>query len=183
MRQVRAVRRTSDGNLVRERQCGSSQSLLVCAALNGCATIEISKVTPNQSNVDGLRFYRPDLYLLVTADAADPSGKGLQTSVISLPNKNEEYILRHKSGIGSTELSATLEGGWNLTQLGTTVDTKVPETITGVAGVLGTVGGLAALRTSLALEPGLYLIEFDATSGQVKGLREINLQVPAGSTP
>ena len=36
-----------------------------CVIFSGCATVEITRIT-NATYKDGLRFYRPDLYLLVT---------------------------------------------------------------------------------------------------------------------
>ena len=89
----------------------------------------------------------------------------LQTSVISLPNKTQEYVLRSTVGVGAAEMSATLEGGWNLTQVGTKIDSKVPETITALTGALQAAGGIGVLRTSLLLDPGLYRIEFDKETG------------------
>jgi len=148
-------------------------ALTLCLAVlvSGCATVEVTKVT-DATYKDGLRFYRPDPYLLVTAD----KDGNLQTSVIFLPNKAEEYVLRSHSGVGVAEVSATLEGGWNLTQLGTKVDTKVPETITALTGTLQAAGGIAALRTSLPLKPGLYRIKFDPTTGAVSGVQTVPMQ-------
>jgi hypothetical protein len=119
-----------------------------------------------------LRFYRPELYLLVTMD----KDGNLQTSVISLPNKSEEYVIRPNVRFGSVEVNVTLESGWNLTQLGNKIDAKIPETITALTGTLHAAGGIAALRTSLPFEPGLYQIEFDKKSGIVSGIRSVPLK-------
>lgn len=110
----------------------------------GCSTVEITRVSDSAYS-DGLRFYRPASYLLVTKDKEG----NLQTFVISLPNKNEEYVIKPKVRLGTAEVNVTLEGGWNLTQLGTRLDTKIPETITALTGTLQAAGGIAALRTSL----------------------------------
>ena len=145
--------------------------LMLAVAMVGCSAVKITKVSDSTYS-DGLRFYRPDPYLLVTLDKE----KNVQTSIISLPNKNEEYVIKPKVRLGTVEVSATLEGGWNLTQLGTKVDTKIPETITALTGILQAAGGIAALRTSLPLEPGLYRIEFDKTTGGVSGIKKITLK-------
>ncbi len=144
--------------------------VLLCVLLSACATVQITKVN-DSTYKDGLRFYRPDLYLLVTKDKEE----NLQTTVISLPNKNEEYVLRTTAGIGAVEMSAKLEGGWNLTEIGSKIDSKVPETITALTGVAQAAGGIAALRSSLPLKPGLYRIEFDG--GKVNKLKRIELAI------
>ena len=134
--------------------------ILCCAMFSACATVEIIKVT-DSAYEDGLRFYRPEPYLLVTKDKEEK----LQTSVIYLPNKTQEYALRTKPGIGAIEMSATLTHGWNLTEIGAKIDSKVPETITALAGVLTAAGGLGVARTTLTLDPGLYRIDFDKNTG------------------
>ncbi len=145
--------------------------LMLAVTMVSCSAVEITKVSDSTYS-DGVRFYRPEPYLLVTKD----KDGNLQTSIISLPNKNEEYVIKPKVRLGTVEVSATLEGGWNLTQLGTKADTKIPEMITALTGTLQAAGGIAALRTSLPLEPGLYRIEFDKTTGEVSGVKKITLK-------
>jgi hypothetical protein len=147
-------------------------------AISGCATVEVKKTT-DADYKDGLRFYRPDSYLLVTVD----KDGNLQTAIVSLPNKKQEYVVRTKTGLGATEMTASLDGGWNLTQLGAKVDSKIPETITAVTGAVTATltaarGGVpaAAPRTAI-LEPGLYRIEFDKDTGTVSGLTKVTLKV------
>lgn len=149
--------------------------LMVLSVLtSACARVMITRVTDSTPYKDGLRFYRPDLYLLVTMD----KDSALQTSVISLPNRSQEYVLRTTAGLGATSLSATLEGGWNLTELGSTVDTKVPETITALAGA----PILTAFRNvegeQQSLKPGLYRFVFDDNTGIVCCLQRVPLKVP-----
>ena len=143
---------------------------MLAVTIVGCSTVEITKLSDSAYS-SGLRFYRPEPYLLVTQDNNGNS----QTSMISLPNKNEEYVIKPKVRLGTVNVSATLEGGWNLTQLGTTVDTKVPETITAIAGTITAMGAVIAMKkSSLPLEPGLYRIEFDKQTGGVSALKRIN---------
>jgi hypothetical protein len=144
--------------------------LLYCVMFSGCASVEIIKIT-DSTYKDGLRFYRPEPYLLVTKDDL---GK-LQTSLIYLPNKSQEYALRTTLGIGAVDMAATLKDGWNLTDIGAKIDSKVPETITAITGALQAAGGLPAFRTSLTLEPGLYRIDFDKPTGFVSGLSPVPL--------
>jgi hypothetical protein len=72
-------------------------------------------------------------------------------------------------------MSATLEGGWNLTEIGSKIDSKVPETIQALTAALQAVGGIASLRTSLTLEEGFWRIDFDKSTGFVSGLKKVPL--------
>lgn len=130
---------------------------LFSVLFSGCATVEITKITDSTYR-DGLRFYRPEPYLLVTKDGQDK----LQTSLIYLPNKKQEYALRTTVGIGTVDMSATLKDGWNLTDIGAKIDSKVPETIEAITGALKAAAGRFQ-QTSL--DPGLYRIDFDDTKG------------------
>jgi hypothetical protein len=130
----------------------------------------ITRVTDSTPYRDGLRFYRPEPYLLVIRDTSGT----LQASVISLPNRDQEYVLRKRGGIGATEVSATLEGGWNLTQFGSKTDTKIPEMITAFAGALQPQRGPGGLLTT-STPPGLYRFLFHKDSGYVIGVQWIGL--------
>ena len=141
--------------------------IVACVSLScaGCATVKVSKVT-DETYEDGLRFYPADPYILVSTD----KDGNLLTSVISLPNHKAEYVIRTSAGFGTAEMSATLEGGWMLTQLGAKADSKAADAITAITGALGTVAGLRSAMSSLRLEPGLYRLEFDPKTGTVTGL-------------
>ena len=73
-----------------------------------CASVEITRITPENPYKEGIRFYRPYPYLLVTKDK---EGKNLESKIIYLPNKNEEYAIKVKSGIGTVDTKFTLEDG------------------------------------------------------------------------
>jgi hypothetical protein len=153
------------------------KSISILAAvlcLASCSIMQIERVT-EKSYKDGLRFYRPEPYLVVTVTPE----KGLNNTIIWLPNYNEGYVLRPKGGFGSSEISATLENGWNLTDLGLVRDSKVPETISSITGAVSTAAEVfkfdAAAKEKI-LVPGLYRIIF--TNGIVSGLERINLQEP-----
>jgi len=68
-------------------------------------------------------------------------------------------------GIGSVTMHPTLQDGWNLTSLDSSVDTKFPETLTAVAGLVtaaigkGAGGKLLITAGSQNLGPGLYRID------------------------
>lgn len=145
--------------------------------LTACAGVSVERIRSEADYRGGVRFYRPQPYLLVT----DAKG-AIETSIVYLPKTSEEYALRVRPGFNGVDAKATFDQGWNLTALG---DSRT----NGAAEVLTAVGGLArsaaALEGALAepgaqLAPGLYAIEFDAATGLAKLLRRVNLAVEAG---
>ena len=42
---------------------------VIAILMTGCAGVEITKITPKNADKEGIRFYRPWPYLLVTEDA------------------------------------------------------------------------------------------------------------------
>jgi len=147
--------------------------LILVAA--GCARVIVSKVTPGNEARAGIRFYRPHPYLWVTKDK-DTKGNGgsLKGVIIWLPDKSEEYAIRVKSGLGSTNLKFTLENGWNLTEFGEVRDSKIPETIQALAGYLESAAALVTAKQAAGekaeLAPGLYAFVFDPKTGLVSDL-------------
>ena len=143
--------------------------LILCLSIllifSGCSKVTIEKY--DGSDTEGLRFYRPSPYLLITQ-----TKDGASTSIIWLPDKKEEYIVKHRPGFGSSQFSVTLNEGWNLTEIGSTMDSKIPETITAF-GALAT--GFAARISPDELQPGLYEITYNETNGNISGLRRIEL--------
>jgi hypothetical protein len=145
--------------------------VLLCLA--GCAGVSIQRVASDSDYKGGVRFYRPQPYLLVT----DAKG-AIETTVIYLPKTNEEYAFRVRPGLNGVDAKATLDQGWNLTSIG---DSRT----NGAAEILTAVGGLgraaAAFNGVLAppdeLAPGLYAIEFDPKTGLASGLRRVELKV------
>jgi hypothetical protein len=186
---------------------------LCAALLTGCATVEIKPITTGQADdptINGARFFQPSPYLLVTATQVDPNSTpqpggdaaapgappapdkpapakaAVPTStmqIIWLPNMTKPYVINVKPGWGTVNGSFTLDNGWNLTSVGSQLDSKIPETITAVSGLLtaaaGTAGGAAvhpALKT--LIPPGLYRIEFDPTTGLVSNLALVTTPPP-----
>jgi hypothetical protein len=177
--------------------------LPVIFLLGGCASVAVKKV--ETGNEEGIRFYRPHPYLLVTEEpppktdaetgsaAADkPKPKKAKLSsdtqsapaadtgkwyaqIIWLPDKSENYAIQVKSGLGTIDSSVTLKDGWELTQFGGKIDTKVPETITAISGLLQAAAGV--VPKGAAGRPGpaekvafkLYRLEFDK-SGMVTSI-------------
>jgi len=149
--------------------------LLPCLLLlTACAGVSVERIRSDADYKGGVRFYRPQPYLLVT----DAKG-AIETSIVYLPKVSEEYALRVRPGLNGVDAKAAFDQGWNLTSLG---DART----NGAAEILTAVGGLA--RSAAALEgvlgepptplaPGLYAIEFDPATGLARSLRRVHLAV------
>jgi nitrogen fixation protein len=133
--------------------------------------MQIERAT-EKSYKDGLMFYRPEPYLVVTYIPE----KGLNNTIVWLPNYSDGYVIRPKGAFGSSEINVTLENGWNLTDLGLVRDSKVPETIASITGAVASAAEVFKFDTAKdkILAPGLYRIIF--TNGVVSGLQRINMQ-------
>lgn len=140
----------------------------------GCAGVSVTRLDSESQYHDGVRFYRPQPYLLVT----DAKG-AMETSIVYLPKTNEEYALRVRSGLNGVDAKAAFDQGWNLTSLGDARTNGFAETLTALGG-LGRAA--AAFKGAIAppaaeLSPGLYAIEFDPATGLAKSLRRVSLTV------
>ena len=118
-----------------------------------CASVEITRITPENPYKEGIRFYRPYPYLWVTKD----KDGNLQGTIYYLPNKNEEYAIKVKSGVGSVDTKFTLENGWNLIQFGETRDSKTAEMITALTGSLKDLKGILEVAKRRTLSRVIYV--------------------------
>lgn len=133
--------------------------ILTVAVLAGaCARVEITKLTDARTYSEGIRFYRPAPYLVASQEK-----DGCKHEIVYLPDPDEEYVIRVLSGIGAVDAKATLENGWNLTALGEARDSKVPETITAVGGLLTAFKPKALLPGEKPVEcrPGIFKLTYD----------------------
>jgi hypothetical protein len=137
--------------------------------MTGCAGVQIARITPENPNQEGVRFYRPHPYLWVTKD----KDGNLQVTFMWLPNKNEEYAIKVKSGIGSVDVKFKLADGWNLTEFGEVRDSKIPETITALTGSLKDLKGVLELAKKEELNPGLYMLIFDNKTGLISDIKPV----------
>src|SRR5207249_10507047 len=136
----------------------------------GCASVIVRKVpVTNPVDIEGLRFYRPTPYLLVSEVASESKestatrasqANSLQFSIVWMPDLSEEYVIRAKPGLGSIEYSPTLENGWNLTGLNAKADSKAAELLTAVAGLIPKAAP-GRPEQAPALKPGMYPFEFE----------------------
>lgn len=79
--------------------------------LGGCSSVNVVK-SPSPGD-NGIRFYRPKPYLLVTP--ADPTGRMVKLEVLQLPDYSEEYSIHPK---GKKPPAVQLQDGWNLVGVG-----------------------------------------------------------------
>jgi hypothetical protein len=138
--------------------------------IEGCAHVEITRITSQNQNAEGIRFYRPYPYLLVTKAK---EGENLECKIVYLPNTNENYAINIKSGIGTAETKFTLENGWNLTGYGETRDSKTVEMITALTGSLKDLTGMYKMTSEEELRPGLYVFIFDDRTGLISDLKPV----------
>jgi hypothetical protein len=132
--------------------CGVLVTVLL---LVGCAHIEIRPLTKEEredpdkaSKLNGVRFFRSSPYLLVRQTGNDGS---CDVTIVYYQNVDEPYIIIPHQGIGSITYNPTLTDGWNLTGFSGTVDSKVPEMITAVTGLVA--AGVAAAVPSAPAAP------------------------------
>ena len=143
---------------------------LCLASLGGCASVGVTRLSKDADYREGIRFYRPQPYLLVSTKGSERSAQ-----VVWLPKKDEEYVLRVRSGLGAVDAKFALQDGWNLTEFGESRDPQTGDILGGAIGLAKTVEALAAPPGSDDLPPGLYAIEFDSATGLVRALRRIDL--------
>jgi hypothetical protein len=155
-----------DGRKVQSsNRCVCSALLLFGIALifNGCAHISFHDPANPNRNV-GLEYYKLKLYLLVTNTEDGP-----KSEILTLPDLTQpRYALLHP-GYGSSSLSVKLTNGV-ITEVGQTVDTKIPETITALANMATAARG----REQEAGKPNFGLYEIVNCNGEMK-LKEVNL--------
>ena len=141
----------------------------IAAALVGCAHISFHDPRNPGRNI-GLEYYKPKLFLLV-AKNKDGTTKA---DILTLPDLAQpRYALLHP-GYGSSNLALKLNNGV-LTDVGQTVDTKIPETITALGSLATAVGGIPKGPQSLGAgtsEPSFRLFEIIMRDSQVT-LKEV----------
>ncbi len=125
--------------------------------LSSCSSVKFYNAS-TQEEEDGVQFYYPKPYLLVTYSTKD-GGKDLtlSTQIIYLPDLVNPKYAKLKSGFGASNLSIGLSNGI-LTAVGQQSDSKIPETISSIAGLATAISGLQNSRDKL--DPvNLYAIE------------------------
>lgn len=159
-------------------------AVAVAWCLAGCANVKVVPVRPGDTKTEGVRFWAPHPYLLVTkgtyrqgADKqnddprADPPATGQEvtnTYLIWLPDPDKEYAIQLKGGSGAANAKITLKNGWMLDTFNAEADAKVPETIEALTGAFKALPiGLKQESQGLIegilkeVPPGLYRFEFN----------------------
>jgi hypothetical protein len=84
---------------------------MFAALLAGCSSANVTKNPGPDDN--GIRYYRPKPYLLVTP--ADATGRMVKLEVLQLQDYSEEYSIHPK---GRKPPAVALKDGWNLVAVG-----------------------------------------------------------------
>lgn len=145
-------------------------SLAVCLLIvvgSGCSSIQVKPIESESEH--GLRFYQPEPYLLVSVTEVEDTTTKLKSEIIWLPNFKKGYVAKPTGYVGSSNIKLTLNDGWNLSDFGLNRDSKGPEIVEAIAGL---VTAVAALDKVEILQPGLYQFVYD-DEGHVKSLRKL----------
>ena len=102
----------------------------------------------------GIRYYRPKPYLLVTpAEATSGAGRTATVTPVDnqvkiaiqyLPDFSEEYALDVRPGLGRADVSVQLEDGWNLVSIDQDIDSQFDENLSAISDVMKGVASVAS---------------------------------------
>lgn len=130
-------------------------------ALVGCTPRVRIRQSPGPRDT-GIRYYRPKPYLLIEpaeivttvgeTATTSPSQEFVSITLDYLPDFTEEYSINVSSGLGTADVSVTLEDGWNLTQLNQVIDSNFDENVAALAE-LASAGASAFVPTSASDAP------------------------------
>jgi len=125
----------------------------------GCAQVTVTHVDDSDRS-PGVHFYEPRPYLLVSVQKKKDE-KGVEhneftSQIVWLPDRTRRYVARVVPGWGTVDGSIKLTNGWMLAELGAKSDSKIPETINAVAGLVKEAAALADVP-----QQGLYRIDID----------------------
>lgn len=144
---------------------------LVCSAflISGCAEVQVKHVD-DQDASDGVHFYEPRPYLLVSNQQKQDDKGNVQnqfsSQIIWLPDHSRRYVVKIKPGWGTVDGSVKLQDGWMLDALGSKMDSKGPETVNAMTGLVS-----VAAKAADQVPQGLYLIDI-GPDGSVKLVKQ-----------
>ena len=145
--------------------------LIACALIiSSCAGVRVTRVSPDNQDEEGIRYYRPQPYLLITRTKDD----SIKTTILWLPKMNEQYCISVKSGFGSVKTNFKLENGWNLTEFGQENEIKTGDIVSSISGLLGNILTTKG-ELKLDVEPGLYAFVFNEKTGVLERLEKIEI--------
>ncbi len=121
----------------------------------GC-TPRIKVIANPTARDQGIRYYRPKPYLLVTSGTTQvtkgedsstttivPDAQYVNIQLQYLPDFAEEYALDVRTGFGSANVGITLENGWNLITVNQDLDSQTDENVKAAAELIGSIGKIA----------------------------------------
>ena len=119
--------------------------MLCWLLLLGCTPRVIVRQSPTADD-EGIRYYRPKPYLLISALQKDTVASPDYVSITLdyLPDFSEEYSINVRPGLGIAEVNVGLEDGWNLVSLNQKLDSQTDENIKATSELLKSVAGLAS---------------------------------------
>lgn len=164
---------------------------IIILFLQSCASVQY--LDKNGNKADGVKTYTANPYLLVYyvapeagKDTEAEEGKNeknpvvaekiAKTEIIYLPDLKNPLYLKHKNGFGSAKLSIGLQNSI-LTSYGLDTDSKMPETLTSIAGILPSILGTSAIAGKDKPEDKLFeLYEVLLDKDQVITLKPVTIQ-------
>lgn len=107
-------------------------AILAGALLSGCAGVDFY-ADPDLNKKTGIPIYGAKPYVLVSR--TQNKDKPVEVAILYITDRSQVIYANPRSGFGSADLKLTLDHG-QLTQFGQITDTKIPELITAVSGLL-----------------------------------------------
>lgn len=110
----------------------------------GCTPRVIVRQSPTADD-EGIRYYRPKPYLLISALQKDTTASPDYVSITLdyLPDFSEEYSINVRPGLGIADVNVGLEDGWNLVSLNQKLDSQTDENIKATGELLKSVAGFS----------------------------------------
>ncbi len=115
------------------------------AVATGCTPRVIIRQSPDAHD-QGIRYYRPKPYLLVTplSKDTDAATNAVSIKLEYLPDFTEEYSIDVRPGLGVADVSVELKDGWNLVSINQKLDSQTDENIKAAADLLKSAASLPA---------------------------------------
>jgi hypothetical protein len=122
----------------RQHRCATAVTL-IALGLSGCAGVNFYS-DPTLKTPTGIPIYGARPYLLVSRTGAE--AKPVETSIVYITDPEKVIYADPKSGFGTAKLTLELAGG-QLTSFGQETDTKIPELLAQVSGLITARAGAA----------------------------------------
>lgn len=153
-------------------------TLLSAFLLASCANVTFHPEAPNEKTADlsrqtGLKYYTAKPYLLI-----GPTGNKdapMKAEIISLPDLEHPTYAIYHPGWGSHNFSLAVSSAGILSSYGQTVDSKGPETIAALSGLISS----AATMTSAVKAPAAATVAAGAPSSLKNATANLTGESPA----